>query len=67
MPLGQRQVSELGFPGCLWLVLGTEKEDILFKARNWEIKDLLCSVSLSCEAPGCALLLLGIPGFKPMG
>ena len=64
MPLGQRKVTESGLPGCLWLVLGTEKEEILFKARNWEVKDLLYSVSLAYEAPGFSLPVLGTPGFK---
>lgn len=67
MPSGWRQVAESGHPGCLWLVLETEREEILFKARNWEIKDLLCSVSLACEAPGYSLPALCTPGFKPNG
>lgn len=67
MPSGQRQATESGHPGCLWLVLETEREEILFKARNWEIKDLLCSVSLACEASGYSLPVLCTPGFKRNG
>lgn len=40
-------MTESGHPGCLWLVLEIEREVILFKARNCEIKDLLCIVSLA--------------------
>lgn len=67
MPSGWRQVTESGHPGCLWLVLETEREEILFKARNWEIKDLVCSVSLACEASGYSLPALCMPGFKANG
>lgn len=67
MPSGWRQVTESGHPGCLCLVLETEREEILFKARNWEIKDLLCSVSLVCEASGYSLPAQCVPGFKPNG
>lgn len=51
-------MTESGHPGCLWLVLETEREVILFKARNCEIKDLLCIVSLACEASGYSLPVL---------
>lgn len=67
MPSGHRQATESGHPGCLWLVLETEREVILFKARNWDIKDLLCSVSLAGEASGYFLPVLCTPGFKPNG
>lgn len=67
MPSGHRQATESGHLGCLWLVLETEREVILFKARNWDIKDLLCSVSLAGEASGYFLPVLCTPGFKPNG
>lgn len=53
--------------GCLCLVLGTEEQELLFKARNWEIKYLLYSVPLPCEAAGCSLPVLDTAGFKPNG
>lgn len=65
MALCQRQATESGLPEHLWLVLGAGKEEIQFKARNWEVNGLLCSVSLAHEAPDCSLAALHTQGFKP--
>lgn len=66
MPLSQSKRLSQDSRG-VWVVPRAEEEEIEFKARNWEIKDLLCSVSLAHEALGYSLPVLGTPGFKPIG